>query len=120
MYKRDDISYNENRNFLTNACLGINSVNNPDPKSSKISNNFGKRSRRNRCENNNANCDNWAASGQCHANQGYMLKNCKKSCNVCDSRAPSIPITGKHKFHIRLDTFRITVFVLIRRLIQFF
>ena len=35
------------------------------------------------CEDANVNCAAWASQGECTANPGYMLKSCKKSCNVC-------------------------------------
>ena len=35
------------------------------------------------CDDNNTNCPGWANSGECAANPGYMLKYCRKSCQVC-------------------------------------
>jgi hypothetical protein len=35
------------------------------------------------CFDNNEKCDRWASLGECEANAGYMLKNCKKSCMIC-------------------------------------
>jgi len=35
------------------------------------------------CPDNNARCLEWANRGECKANPNYMLKVCKKSCNVC-------------------------------------
>ena len=33
------------------------------------------------------NCAFWAKSGECEANPGYMLKNCKTSCDLVESEA---------------------------------
>jgi hypothetical protein len=30
-------------------------------------------------------CAGWAADDQCSNNPGYMLENCKLSCNICQS-----------------------------------
>lgn len=35
------------------------------------------------CPDNNPNCPLWAEQGQCSANPGYMLANCRKSCKTC-------------------------------------
>ncbi|XP_057291911.1 hatching enzyme 1.2-like [Hydractinia symbiolongicarpus] len=35
------------------------------------------------CENRNSRCDEWANRGECNKNPNYMLKWCKKACNVC-------------------------------------
>ena len=35
------------------------------------------------CVDLNGSCAYWASIGECEANPGYMLRNCKKSCNVC-------------------------------------
>ena len=35
------------------------------------------------CKDNNKSCSGWAANGECTKNPGYMLVNCKKSCNKC-------------------------------------
>merc|ERR1712187_484465 len=45
------------------------------------------------CSDDNQNCGNWAASGQCEANPAYMLANCALSCGVCSppTQAPAPP-----------------------------
>merc|ERR1712151_766003 len=45
------------------------------------------------CTDENQNCGNWAASGQCEANPAYMLVNCRLSCGVCSppTQAPAPP-----------------------------
>merc|ERR1712190_284838 len=45
------------------------------------------------CSDDNQNCGNWAASGQCEANHDYMLANCRLSCGVCSppTQAPAPP-----------------------------
>merc|ERR1719189_2943579 len=55
------------------------------------------------CTDENQNCGNWAASGECEANPAYMLVNCPLSCGVCSpgaltqaSIAPSLKNTKKH------------------------
>merc|ERR1712050_301662 len=54
------------------------------------------------CTDENQNCGNWAASGQCQANPAYMLVNCALSCGVCSQGAPtqaglaSLKNTKKH------------------------
>ena len=35
------------------------------------------------CEDNHNDCGYWAGIGECQINPGYMLQNCKKSCNQC-------------------------------------
>ena len=35
------------------------------------------------CQDNNDRCDEWASTGECTYNPGYMLKECKLSCFVC-------------------------------------
>ncbi|CAH1802796.1 unnamed protein product, partial [Owenia fusiformis] len=35
------------------------------------------------CVDNNAHCPSWAQNGECSSNPGYMLVNCKRSCNSC-------------------------------------
>ena len=35
------------------------------------------------CENENPSCDQWAKTGECDKNPGYMLISCKKACKVC-------------------------------------
>ena len=37
------------------------------------------------CVDENDRCTEWTADDQCSANPGYMLENCKLSCNVCQS-----------------------------------
>merc|ERR1719210_2395520 len=36
-------------------------------------------------------CGQWAAIGECEANPGWMLGNCRQSCGVCSSPAPPAP-----------------------------
>ena len=36
------------------------------------------------CKDDEYNCVGWAASGQCQANPGYMLKSCRLSCGECE------------------------------------
>merc|ERR1712190_591003 len=45
------------------------------------------------CTDENQNCGNWAASGQCEAIPAYMLVNCALSCGVCSppTQAPAPP-----------------------------
>merc|ERR1712087_769592 len=45
------------------------------------------------CSDENQNCGNWAASGQCETNPAYMLVNCRLSCGVCSppTQAPAPP-----------------------------
>ena len=45
------------------------------------------------CENNHPSCNYWAGIGECEANPGYMLKKCKKSCQVCGSASTTITTT---------------------------
>ena len=35
------------------------------------------------CTDSNNNCSYWAGAGECTKNPGWMLENCKKSCNNC-------------------------------------
>ncbi|CAH3194803.1 unnamed protein product, partial [Porites evermanni] len=37
------------------------------------------------CRDNHRSCSYWARIGECQRNSGYMLLNCKKSCNNCNS-----------------------------------
>ena len=37
------------------------------------------------CVDGNKSCPSWAQKGECSKNPGYMLVNCKKSCNQCSS-----------------------------------
>lgn len=37
------------------------------------------------CKDNADGCSGWAAGGECEANPGYMLANCRRSCNVCEN-----------------------------------
>ena len=39
------------------------------------------------CINNDARCTEWAAENQCTINPGYMLINCRLSCQVCSSES---------------------------------
>merc|ERR1719168_409221 len=45
------------------------------------------------CTDENQNCGNWAASGECESNPDYMLVNCRLSCGVCSppTQAPAPP-----------------------------
>lgn len=36
------------------------------------------------CVDMNEDCDRWAQSGECDNNAGYMLRACKKACDLCD------------------------------------
>ncbi|XP_076453477.1 uncharacterized protein LOC143288737 [Babylonia areolata] len=46
------------------------------------------------CVDNNENCQSWAEYEQCEKNPGYMLEECKKSCNVCsDDTGPATTMT---------------------------
>merc|ERR1740121_286051 len=40
------------------------------------------------CTDDNENCEQWASVGECDANPGYMLVNCRKSCAACSSPGP--------------------------------
>jgi prolyl 4-hydroxylase len=33
-------------------------------------------------------CDGWAFDGECEKNPVFMLKQCRMSCNACDTPAP--------------------------------
>ena len=35
------------------------------------------------CTDNHASCSSWSSRSECYNNPGYMLKNCRKSCNNC-------------------------------------
>ena len=35
------------------------------------------------CENDHAECENWAKSGECASNPGYMAVSCKRACDAC-------------------------------------
>ena len=37
------------------------------------------------CQDSNENCSYWASVGECDANPGYMLVNCKMSCDQCST-----------------------------------
>jgi hypothetical protein len=37
----------------------------------------------NTCKNKDAECEMWAARGECEINPGYMTANCQKACKVC-------------------------------------
>jgi len=43
------------------------------------------------CADNNSYCSAWAAQGECSNNPGYMLPNCRKSCNQCNPTPPPQP-----------------------------
>ena len=49
------------------------------------------------CENKHPSCNYWAGIGECEANPGYMLKNCKKSCQVCDQPTTTTEETSSCK-----------------------
>ena len=38
------------------------------------------------CIDENVNCKQWAAMGECDANPGYMQVSCRRSCKVCHSK----------------------------------
>jgi hypothetical protein len=40
------------------------------------------------CVDSNGSCPAWAAAGECNRNPGYMIPNCKKSCNQCNPSPP--------------------------------
>merc|ERR1712228_134476 len=37
-----------------------------------------------RCTDNNPSCEDWAAQGECENNPGFMLTECRESCEECD------------------------------------
>lgn len=39
----------------------------------------------NDCVDTHKDCSFWASKGECDANPNYMLRNCQKACNVCNS-----------------------------------
>ena len=41
------------------------------------------------CMDENPDCPNWAAQGECQANPSFMLQSCKKSCGKCRQPKPS-------------------------------
>ncbi|KAL5261527.1 hypothetical protein ACHWQZ_G007292 [Mnemiopsis leidyi] len=42
------------------------------------------------CVDNHENCAWWAGRGECKANPGWMLQNCKKSCKVCSDEEDKV------------------------------
>ena len=36
------------------------------------------------CNDDHTKCPEWAKLGECQENPAYMLRNCKKSCNICN------------------------------------
>jgi len=46
------------------------------------------------CTDDNDNCEYWASVGECEANPGYMLVNCRKSCAVCSPGPVPTPTTA--------------------------
>lgn len=38
------------------------------------------------CKDEHTKCPEWAGLGECQENPGYMLRNCKKSCNICNDK----------------------------------
>ena len=38
------------------------------------------------CQDDHKNCEYWASLDECKKNPDYMLKNCRKSCNICSGR----------------------------------
>ncbi|XP_065063795.1 plasma kallikrein-like isoform X2 [Rhopilema esculentum] len=38
------------------------------------------------CVDNDQRCSGWAKSGECSSNPGYMLSNCRKSCDKCEEK----------------------------------
>ncbi|KAI8781987.1 cysteine-rich venom protein LIO1 [Biomphalaria glabrata] len=49
------------------------------------------------CNDNAGGCAAWAKDGQCQINPKYMLKNCKKSCDVCKAKGGSVNQGGEDK-----------------------
>jgi len=41
------------------------------------------------CEDGNESCEAWATAGECEVNPTFMLTNCARSCNTCESAAPA-------------------------------
>jgi hypothetical protein len=39
------------------------------------------------CQDAEAECEEWAFAGECKANPKFMLKRCRRSCDVCDPAA---------------------------------
>ena len=40
------------------------------------------------CVDKDLRCSGWAKSGECNSNPGYMLTNCRKSCDKCEGEYP--------------------------------
>ncbi|XP_076096845.1 uncharacterized protein LOC143067450 isoform X1 [Mytilus galloprovincialis] len=49
------------------------------------------------CKDGHLNCHSWATNGECSRNPGYMLVNCKHSCNTCNGQG-STSCTDHHQF----------------------
>ncbi|CAL4122306.1 unnamed protein product [Meganyctiphanes norvegica] len=49
------------------------------------------------CQDKHISCSNWAKNGYCRTNPGYMLNNCKLSCNACVGKTvkASFKLTNK-------------------------
>ena len=43
------------------------------------------------CEDGNESCEAWATAGECEVNPTFMLTNCARSCNTCESANPLEP-----------------------------
>ena len=41
------------------------------------------------CEDGNGSCEAWAAAGECERNPAFMVTNCARSCNECDTENPT-------------------------------
>jgi hypothetical protein len=38
-----------------------------------------------KCDDNNERCEEWASNDECEKNPRYMLRECEKSCKVCET-----------------------------------
>ena len=50
----------------------------------------GETNKRPGCDDEHDICGEWASSGECEANPGYMRLNCQKACGLCAKKDPSI------------------------------
>ena len=41
------------------------------------------------CDDGNGSCEAWAAAGECERNPAFMVTNCARSCNECDTENPT-------------------------------
>jgi len=49
------------------------------------------------CKDEHEQCEMWASLLECDSNPGYMLRNCKKSCNICGDNGSTLPTNyGDH------------------------